>query len=345
MKNIAHFATGLVAASFVPGVMEQAAQGSLLIALGGACAMLPDLLDFRFMRYLQRRDVNIAPDSAQPGPQPIAEQIAAQMRACVQDGRPHVVQLYPARKSAAEWVCYTVTFDVARGDVVVTMDDDDTMARVQMGSLEYPYASPLRADELGGPTLAFHPVRRGRDNEEAAFNESPPTQAPGRDHVSPYNGTCVRVDFLPWHRQWTHSLTIALGLGLLLGWLIGPLAGIVAALGYAAHVLVDACGYMGVNLFAPLTRRRTEGLKLYHSGDWIPNLVTVWGALTLTLLNMDHARPLPLMAVGPYLAFVVALPSIVLAALYVRRAWQRHVTQTEAEDQRELRGEVDGSEE
>jgi hypothetical protein len=343
MKNIAHFATGLVAASFVPGVMEQAAQGSLLIALGGACAMLPDLLDFRFMRYLQRRDVNIAPDPAQPGPQPIAEQIAAQMRTCVQDGRPHVVQLYPARKNAAEWVCYTVTFDAARGDVVVTMDEGDALARVQVGPLEYPYASPLRADELGGPTLAFHPICQGRDSGGIAFSESPPTQAPGRDNISPYNGTCVRVDFLPWHRQWTHSLTIALGLGLLLGWWVEPLAGIVAALGYAAHVLVDACGYMGVNLFAPLTRRRSEGLKLYHSGDWIPNLVTVWVSLALVLLNMDHARALPLIAVGPYLAFVVALPGIALAALYVRRAWQRHAAQTKADDERELRAEVDGS--
>ena len=322
MKNIAHFATGLVAASFVPGVMEQAAQGSLLIALGGACAMLPDLLDFRIMRYLQRRDVNIAPDPAQPDPQPIAEQIAAQMHSCVQDGQPHVVQLYPARKSAAEWACYSVTFDVALGDVVVTMDEGDAPARVQVGPLEYPYASPLRVDELGGPTLAFYPRR---------------------DNILPYSGTCVRVDFLPWHRQWTHSLTIALGLGLLLGWLIEPLAGIVAALGYAAHVLVDACGYMGVNLFAPFTRRRSEGLKLYHSGDWIPNLVTVWVSLTLVLLNMDHVRALPLIAVGPYLAFVVALPSLGLGALYVRRAWQQHAAQAEAEDERELRAEVDGS--
>jgi membrane-bound metal-dependent hydrolase YbcI (DUF457 family) len=325
MKNIAHFASGLVVASFVPGVMDQAAQGALLIALGGACAMLPDLLDFRLMRYLQRRDATIAPDQAQPDPQQIADAIAAQMRQAAQEGRTRVAQLYPARKSAAEWVCYTVSFDVAHGEVCVTMDEDEAQARAQVGPLEDPYASPLRVDELGGPMLAFHPL----------------PQAPGRDVPLACKAGGVRVDFLPWHRQWTHSLTAALGLGLLLGGLIDPLVGVVAGLGYAAHVLVDEGGHMGVNLFAPFTRRRSMGLKLYHSGDWIPNLLLVWVSLALVLLNMDHARAMPLVAVGPYLAFVVALPVVTLSALYVWRAWQCHVAQVEPADQRDLLAEAD----
>lgn len=68
MKGIAHFASGLCVASFVPGVVEDAAQGGLLIALGGACAMLPDLLDFRFAKFLARRDADILPDRDQPTP-------------------------------------------------------------------------------------------------------------------------------------------------------------------------------------------------------------------------------------------------------------------------------------
>jgi LexA-binding, inner membrane-associated putative hydrolase len=320
MKNIAHFATGLVAASFVPGVMELAAQGSLLIALGGACAMLPDVLDFRLLRYLQRRDVNIAPDPAQPDPQPIAEAIATQIRQAVLDGRPHVVQLYPARKSAAEWVSYTVIFDVAHSEVVVRMDEGGAEARAHAGPMVDPYDNPLRVDELGGPTLAFHPMHTAQDepvpgNGVLQSTVSTHTGNPEPSSTSLCSQTCVRVDFLPWHRQWTHSLLVALCLGLLAGWLIEPLAGIVATLGYAAHVLVDAAGHMGVNLFAPLTHRRSTGLKLYHSGDWIPNLVVVWASLTLVLLNIDHARDLPLIAVGPYLAFVVFLPSVGLAAL------------------------------
>ncbi|HEY3343220.1 MAG TPA: metal-dependent hydrolase [Anaerolineae bacterium] len=315
MKNIAHFATGLAAASFVPGVMEQAAQGSLLIALGGACAMLPDVLDFRLLRYLQQRDAAIAPDPAQPDPQPVAESIASQIRQAAQDGRPHVVQLYPARKSVAEWVCYTVIFDAAHAEVVVRMDEGGAEARVHTEPLLYSYANPLQVDELGGPTLAFH-----REQTEQAS---------------------VRIDFLPWHRQWTHSLLMALGLGLIAGWLIAPLAGLVAALGCAMHVLVDAGGYLGVNLFAPLTHRRGQGLKLYHSADWIPNLVVVWASLTLLLLNMDHTRDLPLIAVGPYLAFVVFLPSAGLLALYLRRAWQQHVAQEDSQSQRDLQAETD----
>ena len=299
-------------ASFVPGVMAQAAQGSLLIALGGACAMLPDWLDFRFMRYLAHRDANIAPAAAQPDPEPVAEAIAAQMCLAAQEGRPRVVQLYPARQSAAEWVCYDVSFDVVRGDVVVIMDEVES--RVHVGVIAYPYASPLRADELGGPMLAFQPLPESMTSGESAR---------------------IQVDFLPWHRQWTHSLLVGVGLGIVLGFLIEPLAGIVAALGYAAHVLVDACGYMGVNLFAPLTRRRSQGLKLYHSADWIPNLLTVWVSLALLLLNMDRVRDLPLISVGPYLAFAVVLPALSLGGWYAWRAWKRHSSRAGAEDELE----------
>ena len=76
MKGIAHFASGLCLASFVPGVVESAAQGSLLIALGGACALLPDTLDFKFARYFERAE-SVDPDPAHLDPQAIADQIAA----------------------------------------------------------------------------------------------------------------------------------------------------------------------------------------------------------------------------------------------------------------------------
>ena len=54
MKGIAHFTAGLCAATFIPGVAESAAAGSLLIALGGAAGLLPDTLDFKLARYLKR---------------------------------------------------------------------------------------------------------------------------------------------------------------------------------------------------------------------------------------------------------------------------------------------------
>ena len=111
MKNIAHFMSGLALASFVPGVMEDAARGSLLIALGGLCAMLPDTFDFKFVRYLERADAAIVPDVASPDAQTMADQIAEQMWLAVNRNRARVVHLHPARRSVSEWVLYSVRFD------------------------------------------------------------------------------------------------------------------------------------------------------------------------------------------------------------------------------------------
>jgi membrane-bound metal-dependent hydrolase YbcI (DUF457 family) len=296
MKNIAHFATGLLAASFVPGVMEAAAQGSLLIALGGACAMLPDTLDFKLARYFEKHDAELAPNLIQPDPQVIADAIAMQMWLAVSEGRPRVVQLHPGRHGMADWVLYSVCFDVVHGDVVVTMDHDGLRGCAHVGDMTYGYDGSLHVEELGGPSLKFSASGQG-----------------------------VRVDFLPWHRMWTHSFVLALALGLLLGALLEPRAGIVAALGYAVHILGDQLGYLGSNLFAPFTRERGSGLGLLHSGDAIPNLVTVWVSLSVLLLNMDRARTSPLIATGPYLAFGVVLPAVLLIAVYARRRWHERL--------------------
>src|SRR6188472_328416 len=117
MKGIAHFATGLCVASFVPGVAESAAQGSLLIALGGVFGMLPD---FRFARFLQKRDAEIVPDEANPDPQAIADAIAHECALAMQ--RPRIIQLHPFRRSAIDWITYSVQFDDNAGEVIVRMN-------------------------------------------------------------------------------------------------------------------------------------------------------------------------------------------------------------------------------
>ena len=314
MKNIAHFASGLLAASFVPGVMEDAARGSLLIALGGACAMLPDTLDFKLARYFERRDADIAPDPVQPNAQALADVIAQQMQLTASDQRARVVQLHPARCGVVDWLLYSVCFDEAHGDVVVSLDAGGSEGRAHVGAMDYTYAGSLHVEELGGPSLRFSA-----------------------------SGQCVRVDFLPWHRMWTHSLVIALVLGLLVGVVLEPRAGLVAALGYAVHILGDQLGYLGSNLFAPFTRGRGKGLGLLHSGDTIPNLLTVWLSLALLLLNMDRAREIPLITAGPYLAFAVLLPAVLLATIYTRRRWREHAARLreETQCQRELVAETE----
>jgi hypothetical protein len=309
VKGIAHFASGLCIASFVPGVVEDAAQGGLLIALGGACAMLPDLLDFRFAKFLARRDADILPDRDRPDPQALADALAGEFAAATSN-RPRIVHLHPLRRGVADWVLYSVRFDAARGDVVVTMGDAE--GRAHVGRLDYPYEGALDVIELGGPSFAI--VRGGQG---------------------------FRIEFLPWHRTWSHSLVLALGLGLVLAALLGPLAGLVSGLGYAVHVLEDQLGYMGSNLFWPFTRRRFAGLRLMHAGDAIPNIVTVWLALGLLLLNLDQARDVPLIAVGPFLGFGVLLPTVGLTLAYARRKWSRVLAEQLAREAL-AEGEADG---
>ena len=54
MKSIAHFLTGIAIATLFPEVVHRAAEGSLLPVLGGIAGVLPDTLDFKFVRYLYR---------------------------------------------------------------------------------------------------------------------------------------------------------------------------------------------------------------------------------------------------------------------------------------------------
>jgi hypothetical protein len=217
------------------------------------------------------------------------------------------VQLHPLRLSAAEWATYAVEFDTARGEVVATLDLDGVPRRARAGAVQYDYDGPLRADELGGPSLK----------------------------LTPGNGR-VAIQFLPWHRLWSHSLVLAIALGAAAAFALEPRAGLVAAMGFAIHILEDQLGFMGSNLFAPFSRARTDGLKLVHSGDPIPNMVTVWLSLALLLLNLDRAQAAPVLAQGPFLAFAVALPAALLCGLYAYRRWRSYVVKLETQRERDL---------
>ena len=74
MKGIAHFVTGVAIATFFPEVVASAAEGSVLPVLGGIAGILPDTLDFKFVRYLEKYDVEIDP-GPEPNPREVAEQV------------------------------------------------------------------------------------------------------------------------------------------------------------------------------------------------------------------------------------------------------------------------------
>jgi len=302
MKGISHFLSGIAAASFIPAAVQQSAQGTWLLALAGACALLPDTLDFKFSRFLERPDDAIDP-SPQPDAQAIADRIVAAADAAFQTGQPHTVQLHTVKLGADAWQQYIVRFDTLRGEIAVRIGPVVTTSQVPIGASEreapearaktsapmnYTYDAEVKIDIFSGPSFRFE--RRG---------------------------DAISVTFLPWHRAWSHSLTVAIGLGVIVGLLLGWLAGVVVALGYGVHMLEDQLGAMGSNLLWPLTRVRSPGLNLIRSGDAIPNFVTVWTACALTLFNLDRFADAPRLPAALYLLGVVALPFVALVSAYV----------------------------
>jgi membrane-bound metal-dependent hydrolase YbcI (DUF457 family) len=189
---------------------------------------------------------------------------------------------------------------------------------------------PLAGSEIpGSQTLGMGsgqaqiqvPILHTYDGETVIDIFSGPSLAFEKD------GDAVRVTFLPWHRAWSHSLFMVMVLGMV-GLMIGPPYGLVMALAAFAHIAEDQMGFMGANLTFPLTRRRTMGWRLFRSGDAIPNALTVWIGLAVTLLNLDRFSAAPLIPVLPYLLTAIVLPSLFLLALW---AWtKRSVAQLPA---------------
>ena len=128
------------------------------------------------------------------------------------------------------------------------------------------YDTKLTVDIFDGPTIGFAPRKDG-----------------GFD-----------LEFLPWHREWSHALTVGLFLGIL-WWLVSccfgaftvAWQGLVTIAGcYAVHVVEDQIGHMGSNLFYPFTKHRAPGLHWMHSGDGLPNFTAVWLSCLLIFWNL-----------------------------------------------------------
>lgn len=133
--------------------------------------------------------------------------------------------------------------------------------------------------------------------------------------MTPDEAGVVTPVFIPWHRQWSHSVTAAALFALLGGLLGGWLAAGVIASAALAHVLADQLGYMGSNLWFPLTARRSHGLRILHAQEPIPNLMAVWLAALLVFWNLvralpphvPHPDPVRLFAYGGFVPVVLLL--------------------------------------
>lgn len=318
MKGIAHFVSGVAIATFFPEVVYSAAQHlSFGPLLGGFAGLLPDTLDFKFIRYFDRVDVEVDPaevvsQSGQPDPQAIADRIAATMnQAYAQSGKTKLY-LHSARLGTDLWRQYSVILDVPHSQVVVDIGPVVTTAQVPYPGSEIPGLKPGRA-----PVSA--PILNTYDDEIVVDIFSGVTLAFERVTDS------IEVTFIPWHRVWTHSLAMVLLAGVV-GALVAPVYGLVMALAVLAHVIQDQWGYMGCNLWFPFTRGRTRGMMLMRSGDAIPSFLTVWVGLCVILLNLDRFSSDPNIPIGPYVLAVIVAPCLFFLGFSTwERWWKRRL--------------------
>ena len=276
MKGIAHFISGVAAATFFPWTLSSALDGNPgYFILGGMFGILPDTLDFKFYRFFYRHDIYIEPKPGVTTSQEIANQIAVAIDKAAGQRKMIRIKLCTIRLGADHWQQYSVKLDAAKKKVFVkfgpvvntgqvpvpgTHPEKQTIGCASFSCpLKITYDATSNIDIFDGPTFGF---KKEDPNEVVAFH------------------------FLPWHREWSHSFTIGLLFALLFLPFFGWTSAVVIFSGYAIHILEDQLGFMGSNLFFPLTKSRAQGIHIMRSGDSLPNFLTVWLSCLLIFWNM-----------------------------------------------------------
>ncbi len=306
MKGISHFAIGLAAASCFPAAVRAGAEGNpLYFILAGIFGLLPDTLDFKFIRFLYKSELGVIPDPLRPDAQPIADAVALAVARAHAENRNVNVKLNTIKLAADRWQRYQVRFDVPGRRVCVSyglvVDTGGNPIRGAVApvvaeacvplpcGIEIEYLATTDVDIFDGPVYRMEPTRDGR----------------------------VRPVFIPWHRNWTHSFVTAFIFGLAGAAIWDAAAGGVIFAAFAAHALADQLGYLGSNLFAPFSRRRTPGLKLMHATWALPNFAAVWLSGLLIFWNLARDTTGGISGMNPlrYVFFAGALPLLAFALM------------------------------
>jgi len=308
VKGLTHLTVGVAWASCWPQVVTAGAAGHPgLFVLAAACGILPDTLDFRFLRYLYPYEMEIIPDPKQPDPGLIASAMAHAVTRVVETGRPVRIRLNTVRVGSGLWQQYRLRFDVAAQQVQVDYTGVvNTSREPAAGSIGSPpcsrraklpcavaldYRAETDIDIFDGPTFRLEPLPDGR----------------------------VRARFIPWHRQWTHSLVIAATVGLVAAAIGGIIAGVVAGGAWALHVIADQAGFLGSNLFYPFTRDRTPGRQIAEADHPWVNVVMIWLSGLVVLGNLARQAEPPGLGVSlPALLLLGGLLPLGTAALASR---------------------------
>lgn len=281
MKGISHFITGIAVATFFPDAVQAAANGSFILVLGGIGGLLPDTLDFRFARFLEKPDILINPHPQQFEAQKIADEIAAGIDRVGATHKKQILKCNTMRIGPDWWQQYSIQFDSKKGQVNVALGPIVNTSQIPLPQTDInlpkghakihtpllpTYAESINIDIFSGPSFALE-----------------------------WRNDRVEIDFIPWHRQYSHSIFMALLFGVICGIAFGLTAGLIGFGAVMAHVLEDQLGYLGSNLFWPLRRVRITGAKLIHATDAVPNFFTVGTSIYLILYNLDRFSSQPIL--------------------------------------------------
>ena len=314
MKGLTHFMSGVALASFVPAAMKlgnnRIGDASYIMALAGLFGIMPDTLDFKVGQFFSKAEYNVdVPDPKNPDPQSMAEQIGKAMDDAYETGKYVKVQLYPIRTGVEQWRQYIVKFDGETNEVVVVINEIVTTSQVPYVGTE-PKKNRIGRCKIKGNMLETH----GRPSVVDIMS--------GPQFGFKKRGEDVEVEFLPWHRTWSHSYVLGLLLAIpvwliasaIAGWNIGWVYGLVSFLGFSIHITEDLTGHMGGSLLWPFQKGRTNGLCLFKASNPHANFSVDYAATAIILFNMNRFCPQPFFSLGTWQYFLYVL--IIPLAIY-----------------------------
>lgn len=281
MKGLSHFATGVAVGTFFPEAVHAALDGSFILVLGGIGGLLPDTIDFKFARFIEEPDILIDPHPEQFEAQMIADEIAAGIDSVGVTHKKLILKCNTIRLGPDWWQQYSLKFDTKEREVIVKLGPI-------VNTSQLPLPESLRNVPEGRAKIQTLLLPTYDEYVEVDIFSGPSFALEWRNER-------VEIDFIPWHRQYSHSIFMALLFGLICGLLFGVTAGLIGGLAVLGHVLEDQLGYLGSNLLWPLTRVRTNGARLIHAGDPIPNFFTVGTSIYFILFNLDRFSPQPVL--------------------------------------------------
>lgn len=345
-----------IATCFPLAVQGAVIESSLILLLGGIFGILPDTLDFRIAKYLEKHDYEVDPDPDTIDPKEIAKTMATAIDEAWFKQKTIQMQFHTMKMSADLWRRYSLTIDTDNKKIICEIGP-----LVTTGKTVIPDTAPPEEESYGEwPFQANVLHTYDRANEVDIFNGPDFGFVPDGDHI--------RIDFIPFHRKWTHSLTVPF-LFMPIGFLLygfndwGVMAAFIILFSYWGHVLLDQTGMMGSNLFPPFTKKRTAGLGLSRSSGAIGNFFTNYMCGALALWNINYFTPIQylgsdwvrmwgitgywegyfvgLLNMFAYYVFPVLISLFIIVQLYMKYFWDKEDYNEETQMTKEERGQME----